>query len=182
MFRVFAISCIILLFLSCQSRPDLVVIETDFGSFTIKVDYPSAPQHAANFVNLVNDGFYDGLTFQRIIGSTLIESGEPDIKYNDQIKNGDYSPNDTLDNEFGLRNVRGAVGAACITGPDDHLDKFIGSQFYICLENIPIWDGVCSVFGNVIENMDVVEKISLEPIDLYNSPKQPIYIRRAYLK
>jgi len=173
---------IIVLLLGCQSKPDLVVIETNFGNITIKVDYDKAPKHSENFVKLVKEGFYDSLTFHRIIAGTLVQGGDPYTRDDDRKNDGFGGPGYLIDQEPGLKHIPGSVGAARIKGPANPENKSNGSQFYICLKHIPIWDGNYTVFGKVVENIKVAEKISWEAMDLHNFPKTPIYIKKAYLK
>ena len=182
MLKVFVFSIVLLFIQSCQSNSDLIVIETDLGSFTIEVDFHSAPKHSANFVKLVNEGFYDGLTIYRIIGGTLIQGGESHTIELKSTIDSNNSQKYSLDNEFGLKNIRGAVGASYTLNQGNSQGISDGSQFYICLANLPIWDGKYTVFGKVVENIYVVDKISWAPMDLYNTPNNPIYIKRAYLK
>jgi len=182
MFKIFLILIPVLFLFSCQPKSDLVVLETDYGDITIMVDYDHAPKHAENFVKLVKQGFYDGLTFHRLIAGTVIQGGDPNTKDDDPANDGFGGPEYSLDEEIGLKNLRGSVGAPRIKGPANPQKKSNGSQFYICLKDIPLWDRSYTVFGKVVNNIKVAEKISWEPTDLYNFPKNPIYIKRAYLK
>jgi len=180
--KILLTTCVTLLLFGCKSKADLVVIETDVGNITIQVDFDHAPKHAENFVKLVKEGFYDSLMFHHIIAGTLIQGGDPNTKDDDQKNDGLGGPGYLLDQEVVLKHLPGSVGAAQIKEPANPQNKSNGSQFYICLKNIPIWDGNYTVFGKVVDNIEVVQKISSGPIDLYNFPKTPIYIKRAYLK
>jgi cyclophilin family peptidyl-prolyl cis-trans isomerase len=167
---------------ACSSYPDQVVLETNYGDITIQVNYDVAPRHSENFVKLVKEGFYDGLTFHRIIPGVLIQGGDPLSKDDDPENDGLGGPGYTIEHEFGLRNVRGAVGAGRIKTFSTTEKSSNGSQFYICLDNMPLMDGSYTVFGKVINNIEVAEKISWEPIDFRNRPKKPVVIKHAYLK
>ena len=182
MARFLNIIFIIILFFGCQKSPDFVIIETDYGSFTIEVDYNSAPKHSENFVKLVKEGFYNGLFFHRIVPGTLVQGGDPYSKDEDPYNDGLGGPGYLIDQEIKLRHIPGAVGAARIKGPANPELKSNGSQFYICLDQIPLYDGAYTVFGKVVENLEILEKISWEPVDFNDKPKKPILIKRAYLK
>lgn len=126
------------------------------GKVVIKFYPQDAPESVANFIKLAKKGFYDGLTFHRVIPGFVAQGGDP---------NGDGSggPGYTIKGEFtenGVNNtqthVKGAVAMARTNVPDS-----AGSQFYICLDAQPSLDGKYAVFGQVIEGMDAVEQIQV---------------------
>lgn len=182
MIRISFLFIVFSLLWGCSREPDQIILETNYGNITIEVNYDVAPRHAENFVKLVKEGFYDGLTFHRIIPGALIQGGDPLSKDDDPDNDGLGGPGYTIDHEFGLRNVRGSVGAGRIKTFSTTERKSNGSQFYICLDNLPLMDGAYTVFGKVIHNIEVAEKISWEPIDFDNRPKYPVVIEHAYLK
>ncbi|MCB0281159.1 MAG: peptidylprolyl isomerase [Calditrichae bacterium] len=166
--------------ISCRHN-DQVVLETNFGDIVIEVNYDVAPNHSENFVKLVKSGFYDGTTFHRLVPGGLIQGGDPLSKDDDPDNDGLGGPGYTIDHEFGLKNVRGAVGAGRVKTFDKTEKKSNGSQFYICLQELRMMDGAYTIFGTVIKNLEVADKISWEPVDFNNKPKNPIIIKHAYV-
>ena len=180
MLKVIVLLQFLLLMFSCTAKEDTVVIETNHGSFTIQVNHRAAPKHAANFIKLVKSGFYDGTKFHKIINGTMIQGGDPLTKDNDLLNDGLGNPGYSIDQEFGrLRHIKGAVAAV---KSKTESNKSNGSQFYICLTRIKIRDRNRTVFGKVIKNLDVVNKMSWLSMDFENRPKKPIQIIKAYLK
>jgi len=129
-------------------------IETDQGNIVIEVDDGSSPVAAQNFVNLASAGFYDGLTFHRLVPGFVIQGGDPK-------GDGTGGPGYTIEDEQVVGNyVRGTVAMARTSERNS-----AGSQFFIVLD-----DNVASqlgrsyaIFGNVISGMDVVDKIAAMP-------------------
>ena len=111
--------------------------------------YPDvAPQHSAAFIKLARAGFYDGLKFHRYEPGFVIQGGDPS-------GNGTGGPGYNLDAEFSERpHVKGTVAMARAGNPNS-----AGSQFYIVLEDAPFLNRQYTVFGQVVEGQDVVEKI-----------------------
>jgi peptidyl-prolyl cis-trans isomerase B (cyclophilin B) len=124
------------------------VIEMDAGKITIELYEKDAPGTVENFVKLAKRGFYDGLTFHRVEPGFVVQGGDPK-------GDGTGGPGYQIKGEFNSRNhVKGAVAMARSASPDS-----AGSQFYITLGPQPFLDGKYSVFGQVLEGMDVVMKI-----------------------
>jgi peptidyl-prolyl cis-trans isomerase B (cyclophilin B) len=124
-------------------------IELEKGG-TIQIEfYPdSAPNTVANFEKLANGGFYNGLTFHRVEPGFVVQGGDP---------NGDGTggPGYKIKAEFNERkHLTGTVAMARATNPDS-----AGSQFYICLAPAPFLDNQYTVFGQVTEGMDLVQRI-----------------------
>ncbi|MBR3674596.1 MAG: peptidylprolyl isomerase [Bacilli bacterium] len=127
----------------------------NMGEIKIELDYKNAPISSANFVSLVNKGFYDGLTFHRIIKGFMIQGGCP-------LGNGTGGPGYSIKGEFrsnGVKNElshkRGVISMARAMNPNS-----AGSQFFICDKDDLFLDGQYAAFGHVIEGMDVVDKIA----------------------
>lgn len=119
------------------------------GKFVIELNLEKAPKTAGNFINLAEQGFYNGLTFHRVEPGFVVQGGDPN-------GNGTGGPGYTIPfEETGLTHEDGAVAMALSPG-----DKNSGgSQFYICLGPQHQLDGDYAVFGKVIQGMDVVRKI-----------------------
>ena len=125
------------------------VITLDSGN-EIKIEfYPAdAPKTVENFVTLAKNGFYDGLTFHRVVPDFVVQGGDPK-------GNGTGGPGYTIKAEFNKqKHVRGTVAMARSQDPDS-----AGSQFYICYGNTPHLDGQYTVFGKVTSGMEHVDRI-----------------------
>lgn len=127
------------------------VLETEKGKITLELFDDEAPNTVSNFSDLIKKGFYDGLTFHRVIPGFMIQGGCPK-------GSGTGGPGYTIKCEINShKNVRGALSMA-------HAGKDTGgSQFFICHNDFPHLDGVHTVFGRVTEGMDIVDQI--EPGD-----------------
>ncbi len=125
-----------------------VHVETDQGVFVIELFPEAAPNTVANFKALVSRGFYDGLSFYRLIPGLAIQGGDPK---GDGTGGPGYRIVDEI-NEH--KHINGAV--AMVRGPDP---DSAGSRFYICFGSHPRLDGYDTVFGQVVEGMEVVERM-----------------------
>lgn len=126
----------------------LVTMETDKGTIEFILYPDTAPNTVANFISLAKKGFYDGLTFHRVVADFMIQGGDP---------NGDGSggPGYRIKAEFNARqHLEGTVAMARADDPDS-----AGSQFYICLTPQPSLDGKYTVFGQVTNGLSVVHAI-----------------------
>ena len=126
----------------------------DYGVISLELDADTAPITVTNFVNLAKDGFYDGLTFHRIIDGFMIQGGDP-------LGNGTGGSDETIKGEFsdnGVENdishVRGTISMARSSDPDS-----ASSQFFIVHQDSAYLDGQYAAFGHVTDGMDVVDAI-----------------------
>lgn len=126
----------------------------DYGTISLELDADTAPVSVTNFVNLAKDGFYDGLTFHRIIEGFMIQGGDP-------LGNGTGGSENTIKGEFsenGVENdishVRGVISMARANDPDS-----ASSQFFIVHEDSTFLDGNYAGFGHVTEGMEIVDQI-----------------------
>ena len=118
------------------------------GNIVFKFFPKAAPNTVANFAKLANKGFYDGLTFHRVVPGFVIQGGDPS-------GNGSGGPGYTIKAEFNShKHLRGTVAMARTNDPDS-----AGSQFYICLAPAPFLDGKYTVFGQVIKGDDLLDGI-----------------------
>ena len=138
---------------------------TNEGPITIELFDEDAPKTVANFKKLVGDGFYDGLTFHRVIKDFMIQGGCPE-------GTGTGGPGYTFEDEFNEHKVvRGALAMAN-AGPNTN-----GSQFFIVTTDAAPWlDGKHTVFGRVVEGMEVVDKIEGKPTDARDKPREDAVI------
>ena len=132
-----------------------VIDVKDYGVIKVELNADEAPITVTNFVKLAKDGFYDGLTFHRIINGFMIQGGDPEgngTGGSDETIKGEFSANG-VDNV--LKHTRGAISMARSQDYDS-----ASSQFFIMHETNDSLDGQYAVFGYVYEGMDVVDKIA----------------------
>ena len=126
----------------------------DYGTISLELDADTAPISVTNFINLAKDGFYDGLTFHRIISGFMIQGGDPKgngTGGSDQTIKGEFSENGV---ENDISHVRGTISMARANDPDS-----ASSQFFIVHEDSTFLDGQYAAFGHVTDGMDVVDAI-----------------------
>jgi cyclophilin family peptidyl-prolyl cis-trans isomerase len=145
-------------------------LHTSHGAIRLELFPEDAPKTVANFEKLAGDGFYNGVVFHRVIPDFMIQGGDP-------TGTGRGGPGYTFEDEPNEhRVVRGALAMAN-AGPDTN-----GSQFFIVTADEASWlDGKHTVFGRVVEGMDVVDAISQVSRDAADCPEQPVTIERAEL-
>ncbi len=156
----------------------MVVIEMENGK-EIEIElYPEiAPISCENFEKLVKDGFYDGLTFHRVISGFMIQGGCP--KGNGtggpgwHIK-GEFLANGVVNN---LKHTRGVLSMARAQAPDS-----AGSQFFIMHADASYLDGQYAAFGKVVSGMDVVDEIAGVATNYADMPVTPQIMKRVYIK
>ena len=130
------------------------------GRVVIELHPATAPLHTENFLKLVEEGFYEGTSFHRLVPGFIVQGGDP-LSRSDwrSPRLGTGGPGHTVPSEPGGRPVRGAVvGARQPVEVNPELESN-GSQFFICLADLPSLEGY-SVFGKVVEGMDVVDRIA----------------------
>jgi cyclophilin family peptidyl-prolyl cis-trans isomerase len=159
---------------------EIVTLITPEGVMVIKLDAVAAPKHAENFKKLVKEGFYDGTTFHRIIPQFMIQGGDPLSK--DQAKRSEHGtggPGYTIPAEIGKKHKRGSLAAARQGDQVNPKRNSSGSQFYIVIDEMQCrqLDGQYTVFGEVIEGMDVADKIVAKPRDARDNPKEPVTMK-----
>ena len=150
-----------------------VIIEMENGDIMKGELYPDvAPITVANFEKLAADGFYDGLTFHRVIPGFMIQGGCP-------IGNGTGGPGHNLKGEFAangvkndLKHDRGVLSMARAMDPDS-----AGSQFFIMVEKAPHLDGQYAAFGKITEGMEAADRIVSVETDYRDKPLDPQVIR-----
>ncbi|MCV0372892.1 MAG: peptidylprolyl isomerase [Nitrosarchaeum sp.] len=132
-----------------------VKIETNFGNILFKLLPEQAPETVRNFEKLAKSGFYDGTLFHRVIPGFMIQGGDPNTKNANKSSWGMGGPGYTIKAEFNSRShLRGIVSMARAQDPDS-----AGSQFFIVTTDSTFLDRQYTVFGEVIEGMDVADKI-----------------------
>ena len=155
----------------------MVVIEMENGA-KIEIElYPDvAPITVKNFEKLVSEGFYDGLTFHRIIPGFMIQGGDP-------LGNGMGGADENIEGEFRanghnntLKHTRGVISMARAFNPNS-----ASSQFFIMHADAPHLDGQYAAFGKVISGIEAVEEIAEIPTDYNDRPKIAVRMKKVYL-
>lgn len=130
--RYFIIALALVFLAGCnKDKQTHVLIETNMGDIELAL-YNETPLHKENFIKLVNEGFYDGLLFHRVIDKFMVQGGDPnskDARPNQRLGTG--GPGYLIDAEIGAPHLRGSLAAARTGGPSNPDKKSSGSQFYI---------------------------------------------------
>lgn len=148
-------------------------IETKFGKIVFKLLPEIAPETVRNFVKLTQSGFYDGTLFHRVIPGFMIQGGDPNTKSQDKSKWGMGGPGYTLKAEFNSRShLRGIVSMARATDPNS-----AGSQFFIVTTDSTFLDRQYTVFGEVIEGINVADNIVNQQRDRNDCPLQEVKMK-----
>ena len=144
------------------------IIKTSFGNIKFNLMSDIAPETVRNFSQLAKSGFYNGTLFHRIIPGFMIQGGDPNTKNSDKSTWGQGGPGYNLKAEFNTRShLRGIVSMARATDPDS-----AGSQFFIVTSDSTFLDRQYTVFGEVVEGIEVADKIVNLPRDGNDCPKQ----------
>jgi len=146
-----------------------IIITMQTGEIMEAELYPEvAPKTVANFVHLIEEGFFDGLIFHRVIPGFMIQGGGYD-------KAGNHKPCDSIKGEFAsngfenpLKHERGVLSMARTMVPDS-----ASSQFFIMHQAAPHLDGEYAAFGKVTSGFDVIDKIANVPTDFSDCPLEP---------
>ena len=138
------------------------IVIADYGTITVELDGEAAPITVENFVSLAKDGFYDGLTFHRIMSGFMMQGGDPDGNGTGGSENkikGEFSENGVKNN---LSHTRGAISMARSRDMNS-----ASSQFFIVHQDSTFLDGSYAAFGYVTEGIEVVDAIceAAQPID-----------------
>ena len=142
-----------------ENESQIVTIKTNKGNIIIELYSECAPLTVANFVKLIDDGFYNGLTFHRYVNGFVIQGGDPD-------GTGTGGPGWTIPGEFKKKKLRELMpqhGKGVLAMARKHSPDSAGSQFYICLSDNPTiyehLNGNYTTFGRVVEGMEVVQSL-----------------------
>jgi len=145
-----------------------VIVKTSFGNIKFNLLPDIAPETVRNFSQLAKSGFYNETLFHRIIPGFMIQGGDPNTKNPDKSTRGQGGPGYNLKAEFNSRShLRGIVSMARANDPDS-----AGSQFFIVTSDSTFLDRQYTVFGEVVEGMEVADKIVNLPRDGNDCPKQ----------
>ncbi len=155
----------------------MVIIEMENGKkIELELCPEAAPETVKNFESLVKSGFYDGLTFHRIIPGFMIQGGDP-------LGNGMGGAEKNIKGEFRanghnnpIKHERGVISMARAFDPNS-----ASSQFFIMHADAPHLDGQYAAFGKVIAGMDTVDEIASIPTGFNDRPKIAVRIKKAYI-
>lgn len=154
-----------------QAGEEVAVITTNHGEIKLRLFPEVAPKAVENFKTHAKDGYYNGVSFHRVMNDFMIQGGDPD----GTGRGGESIWGSSFEDEFSpdYRNVRGALSMAN-AGPGTN-----GSQFFIVQTTETPWlDGKHTVFGQVFEGMDVVDKIAAVDVDGNDKPKEPVLMEK----
>ena len=148
-----------------------------FGTIKVELNKEVAPLTVENFVKLVNKGFYNGLTFHRVIKGFMIQGGCPK-------GNGTGGPGYSIKGEFAangvnnpLKHTRGVISMARAMDPNS-----AGSQFFIMHQDAPYLDGQYAAFGKVIEGIEVVDAVASVKTNYYDMPLEKVIIKQIKIE
>jgi len=155
----------------------MIVIEMENGAKIELELYPEeAPITCKNFEKLVSEGFYDGLTFHRVIKGFMIQGGDP-------LGNGMGGAKENIVGEFranghknSIKHVRGVISMARAFDPNS-----ASSQFFIMHEDAPHLDGQYAAFGKVVSGMEAIDEIASIPTDYSDRPKIAVRMKKVYM-
>jgi len=157
-----ALMAVVLVAGSALAANPIVVVETSLGNFKIELNEEKAPVSVKNFLKYVDDKFYDGTVFHRVIPDFMIQgggfkAGVSQAAGDDDLLRLEKPTRDPIKNESGngLSNVKGAIAMARTSDPNSATAQF----FINTVDNLRLDEAKYAVFGKVVEGMDVVEKI-----------------------
>jgi peptidyl-prolyl cis-trans isomerase B (cyclophilin B) len=162
-----------------QTVPKQAVVETSLGTFIVDLNAEAAPNHAAYFTKLAQEGGYDGTTFHRMVKYGMVQGGDPISK--DPEKRALYGTggqNAVKAEARAEKLTRGMVAAVLVPGRPDSA----GAQFFILLADQPSLGGQFTVFGQVSDGMEVLQKISETPVDASGLAVERIEIRKVTIR
>ncbi len=146
----------------------------DFGTMKVQFYTKDAPKNVANVANLGIKGFYNGLTFHRLIPGFMIQGGDPS-------GNGTGGPGYTVPAEIKRRHDKGSMAMARTGDQVNPERRSSGSQFYICFKPTPQLDGQYTVIGQLVEGVEVLEKLEKVPTGAMDKPTTPVVMEKVWV-
>ena len=149
-----------------------VRFETTMGAFVVELYHAQAPKTCQNFAELAKRGYYDGVTFHRIVKDFVVQGGDPTGtgKGGESIYGGKFADEITRE----LKHTGAGILSMANAGPNTN-----GSQFFITLAPVPWLDGKHTVFGRISSGMQVIRRMGVARTDANDRPVDPISILRA---
>ena len=160
------------------SADDIAIMETTLGTIKLELFKKKAPGHVKNFKDLANKGFYDGTTFHRVIPGFMIQGGDPNSKDDNRRNDGIGGPGYSIKAEFNdIPHKRGILSMARSQDPNS-----AGSQFFIIVKDSLFLDHNYTVFGKVIEGIEIADRIVEVERDRNDNPLKKIIIKSIKIK
>lgn len=166
------------------AKEDYAIISTSYGDMTVKFFEGAAPKHVESFKTHAKNGYYNGTIFHRVIPGFMIQGGDPNTKGDNKasygtggyaakyygVGNKDDSKTWNLPAEFNnIKHTRGILSMARSNDPNSG-----GSQFFICATNVPHLNGKYTVFGQVVEGLEIIDQIINLPRDARDNPNRRV--------
>ncbi|NTW48524.1 MAG: peptidylprolyl isomerase [Chlorobiales bacterium] len=162
--------------MAAKSEGKCFAVTTPYGTFKIEL-FDDTPLHRDNFTKLVEEEFYNGTTFHRVVPGYVIQGGDPNSRDRSKRElHGQGGPGYTLPAEIKHSNIRSTVAAARKPDSENPRRESSGCQFFINLNDNRFYDGNYTVFGRVIEGMEIVDKISQVRRDALDNPQEAVTI------
>jgi len=146
----------------------------DYGTMKVQFYTKDAPKNVTNVANLGIKGFYNGLTFHRLIPGFMIQGGDPS-------GNGTGGPGYTVPAEIKKQHTKGAMAMARTGDNVNPERRSSGSQFYICFQPTPQLDGQYTVIGQLVEGMDVLDKLEKVQTGSMDKPTKPVVMEQVWV-
>jgi len=157
-------------------RP-IVTIETTKGNIVLELFPQEAPKATENFIKLANQGFYNGCTFHRVVKNFVIQGGDPNSKDDDPNNDGMGGPGYEFEDEPVIRDYKKGTLAMANHGPNTN-----GSQFFICLKDLPTLPKKYTIFGQVLQGLKVVEEIGEVPTNHRERPLEKVMMKKVTVR
>jgi peptidyl-prolyl cis-trans isomerase B (cyclophilin B) len=155
----------------------IVELHTAAGQINLRFFPKDAPNHVRNFIDLSESGFYNGTKFHRVIPGFMIQGGDPNTKKGDPSTWGTGGADHNVKAEFNSREHKRGILSMARTGDPDGAS----SQFFICVDDAPQLNNAYTVFGEVTQGMDVVDKIVNAPTR-GETPIEPVAITKVVVR
>ncbi|MEO0080077.1 MAG: peptidylprolyl isomerase [candidate division WOR-3 bacterium] len=144
----------------------------DYGTMKVQFYTKDAPKNVTNVANLAIRGFYNGLTFHRIVPGFVVQGGDPK-------GDGTGGPGYTVEAEIRRNHEKGSMAMARLPDQVNPEHRSSGSQFYLCLRPLPQLDNQYTVIGKLVEGMDVLERLGQVPTGPGDRPLTPVVIEQV---
>ncbi len=156
--------------LTAETLPEALFLNItvkDYGTMKLKFHTADAPKNVTNVANLAIKGFYDGLTFHRIVPGFVVQGGDPK-------GDGTGGPGYTVEAEIKKLHEKGSIAMARTGDAVNPQRRSSGSQFYLCIEALPQLDGGYTVIGDMVEGLDVLEALAKVQTGARDMPVEPV--------
>ncbi|MFO7675491.1 MAG: peptidylprolyl isomerase [bacterium] len=163
--------------LSADRLPEnlfITIVAKGFGTMKVRFHTEDAPKNVSNVANLAIRGFYNGLTFHRVVPGFVVQGGDPS-------GDGTGGPGYTVEAEVKRKHLKGSMAMAR-TGDQVNPDRrSSGSQFYLCLEPLAQLDGAYTVIGDMVEGQEVLAMLGQVATGLMDRPVEPLVMESVYV-